>query len=475
MLRTMNKKCQVFTPVNYVEELLESVEYVEQLYGKRILENSCGDGNILVSIVQRYIDACKKEGYSRTKIKNGLERDVYGIEIDSTQFDKCIRKLNDVLLRNNIGSVRWKIYNCDYLKWKDEIKFHFIIGNPPYITYSELTEPVQKYLKKNFASCKVGKFDYCYAFIEKSMNSLEQNGKMAYLIPSSIFKTVFGANLRNILKDNVVKIKDYTQQHLFDNALVKSSIMIIEKGRMQNILHYEDVALSKSLIIPKKQLDDKWFFTNDLHNGTRRFGDYFKVSHVVATLLNEAFVLKDGTYTENEYGILYNGYNIEKDIIKDTATPRTLRYKKREKIIFPYIYTNNGLKHFSEDEFKKRYPNAYAYLNEYKAELKKRKSDDSAKWFEYGRSQAIGGLNCKKILISTIVTGDVLLYTLSKKCIPYAGMYVVPREQNKEYDLETAKNILQSTEFKQYIMDVGIHISGSSLRITSKDIEEFRF
>ena len=49
----MNKKCQVFTPVNYVRELLNSVGYTEQLYGKRILENSCGDGNILIDIVQR--------------------------------------------------------------------------------------------------------------------------------------------------------------------------------------------------------------------------------------------------------------------------------------------------------------------------------------------------------------------------------------------------------------------------------------
>lgn len=54
----MNKKCQVFTPENYVRELLDSVGYTEHLYGRKILENSCGDGNILVAVVQRYIDDC---------------------------------------------------------------------------------------------------------------------------------------------------------------------------------------------------------------------------------------------------------------------------------------------------------------------------------------------------------------------------------------------------------------------------------
>lgn len=471
----MNKKCQVFTPKNYVKELLDSVGYIEDLYGKRILENSCGDGNILVSVVQRYIETCTAEGYSKTEIKKGLENDIYGIEIDSKQYDKCIKNLNNILKRYNINSVKWNIYNCDYLKWEEKIQFEFVIGNPPYITYSELKPSVQKYLKKHFKSCKVGKFDYCYAFIEKSLESLSQNGKMAYLIPSSIFKTVFGVNLRNIMKDHITKIKDYTQERVFDDALVKSSIIILENGHNRSGLEYEDMTLSKNITIPIDKLKDKWIFTTDLHKGTRRFGDYFKVSHVVATLLNEAFVLKDGNYTENEYGFLCDGHNIEKAVIKETATPRTLRYKKTEKIIFPYTYTKNGLKHFSETEFENKYPNAVAYLNKYRSKLEKRKSDDSAKWFEYGRSQAIAGLNCKKILISTIVTGDVSVYMLPKKCIPYAGMYIVPCDQNNEYNLEDARNILCSFEFKQYVMDVGIHISGTSLRITSKDIENFMF
>lgn len=52
----MNKKCQVFTPLNYVGKLLGSVGYTESLFGKKVLENSCGDGNILIEIVKRYLN-----------------------------------------------------------------------------------------------------------------------------------------------------------------------------------------------------------------------------------------------------------------------------------------------------------------------------------------------------------------------------------------------------------------------------------
>ena len=126
----MNKKCQVFTPENYVRELLDSVGYTEHLYGKRILENSCGDGNILVVVVQRYIDDCVAKGFSRTRIKNGLARDIYGVEIDPEQYQKCIENLNEVLQRNNINSVEWKIFNADYLRWNVASQFQFESTQP---------------------------------------------------------------------------------------------------------------------------------------------------------------------------------------------------------------------------------------------------------------------------------------------------------------------------------------------------------
>lgn len=471
----MNEKCQVFTPENYVRELLDSVGYKQNLYGKRILENSCGDGNILVGIVRRYIDDCKAHGLSRTKIKNGLSRDIYGVEIDPIQYEKCIQKLNMVLQQNNIKSVEWKIYNEDYLRWSEKIDFQYIVGNPPYITYSELNQKEQNYVKGTFFTCKKGKFDYCYAFIEKSINSLSKEGKMAYLIPSSIFKTVFGMNLRNFMKPYITEIKDYTKERVFNTALVKSAIMILDSKRSQPILHYRDMTVKKQIDIPIEQLGDKWFFSEDGGNGTHRFGDFFRVSHVVATLLNDAYVLKDGTYTEVDKGYLCNNHIIEREIVRETATPRSLRYNKHEKIIFPYTYVRGILERFEKDKFEQMYPGATAYLTEYKLKLKARKSDSNAKWFEYGRSQALNGLNREKLLISTVITENVEVYFLTDEYIPYAGMYIVQTENNTQYTLDYAIHVLKSDDFKNYVLKVGIPISGNSVRITSRDIEDYRF
>ena len=47
----MEGNCQIPTPLQYVKILLDDVCYRGQLYGKRVLENSCGDGNILEEII----------------------------------------------------------------------------------------------------------------------------------------------------------------------------------------------------------------------------------------------------------------------------------------------------------------------------------------------------------------------------------------------------------------------------------------
>ena len=83
------------------------------------------------------------------ELKIGLARDIYGVEIDPEQYQKCIENLNEVLKKNNINKVEWKVYNFDYLRWNEGIQFQFIIGNPPYITYSELKKRRAEVCKGN--------------------------------------------------------------------------------------------------------------------------------------------------------------------------------------------------------------------------------------------------------------------------------------------------------------------------------------
>lgn len=477
------RKCQIFTPKENVIQLLNWVGYRKNLYGKKIIENSCGDGQILIEIVHRYIKDCIKNNMSLKKIKIGLENDIYGAEIDSIHYQKCIYNLNNVAQTYNITDVKWNIIQRDILQENLNIEFDYVVGNPPYIKYKLLDEATRDFVRKNFEVCSIGKFDYCYAFIEHGIKNLKKNGKMAYLIPNSIFKNVFAEQLRNYIKINLTDIYDYTTEKLFTkknlesiekDILTSSAVIIIDKSKKSRSINYNDIVNNRVVKINKKDLNEKWVFNidNNMNNENKiiRFGDYFKASNTIATLYNKAFVVNN-YIQEGNYIITEDNYKIEKRILRKAVSPRSLNNNTEEKIIFPYYFENGELQKFTEEEIKTNFPYAYKYLENHKGKLLERKSDISAKWYEYGRSQAISQSNKKKLLLSTVITKEVKVYDLSDETIPYSGIYIT----SDKGDLNKAREILQSEEFMKYVKDIGINASGESIRITSKDINNYSF
>lgn len=477
------RKCQIFTPKENVIQLLDWVGYKRNLYGKKIIENSCGDGQILIEIVHRYIKDCIKKHMSINQIKHGLENDIYGAEIDPIHYEKCVDNLNDIAQTYGITNIKWNVLQRDILQEKLNLKFDYVVGNPPYIKYKLLDEDTRKFVRENFEVCSIGKFDYCYAFIEHGIKNLKENGKMTYLIPNSIFKNVFAQQLRDYIKVNLTDIYDYTTEKLFTkknlkdidkDILTSSAVIIIDKSKKTRSINYHDIVNNKETKIMKKDLNEKWIFNknNNVEELKRvvKFGDYFKASNTIATLYNKAFVISH--YRDaGKYIITKDNCKIEKNILKKAVSPRSLNNEQEEMIIFPYYFEKGELRKYTEEEIKMNFKFAYKYLKIHKEKLLERKSDISAKWYEYGRSQAISQSNKKKLLLSTVITKEVKVYDLSKETIPYSGIYITSDEDN----LDRAKEILESDEFLQYVKSIGINASGESIRITSKDINNYRF
>lgn len=466
--KKIKEKCQVFTPVQVVSEMLDMAGYNENLFGKRVLENSCGNGEVLVQIVQRYIDDCKKKRFSKTKIKFGLETDIVAYEIDDDRIKECINRLNIIAKGNKLEDVKWNINNLDFIKTQIGDNYNYIIGNPPYIAYPDLPQSEQTYLKNNFMTCKKGKFDYSYAFIEKSYNCLSDGGVLVYIIPSNIFKNVFANNLRELIKNDLQIIVDFPDTQVFDKVLVSPAIIKVKKNSNENFVVYSN-GTSKTKI-PKKSLENKWVFFQTNEKKGKKIGDYYKVSSTIATLLNDAFVLKNAEYDDMYY--YTSDHKIERELIRKAISPKNKKYKKTEEyIIFPYYYDNNDkLCRYKPEEFEEQFPNATKYLTVFEEKLKKRDSDKAANWYEYGRSQALQHMKQRKILISSVISDCTEAYLLESDEIPYSGLYIVQTGKKK---LEDLLPILNSLEFKEYIMSVGVCVSGTSKRITPSDIANY--
>lgn len=470
----MSISYQIPTPDKYVNILLDLIGYKNNLFGKVVLENSCGEGNILIEIVKRYIHDARSDNKNNNEIVTGLQHDIVAFEIDQNCIKRCIERLNTVLSSEGLPAVVWNIRNEDFLKSANE-SFDFIIGNPPYITYHDLSEDTREYLRQNFLACSKGRFDYYYAFIEKSVMSLKETGRFAYLIPFNIFRNKFAENIRNIIKDDIIHIIDYSGQKVFSDATISSAIILCERNSCQHFLTYENVLGETKQFISKCSLGDKWFFDITKEHNIR-FGDYFSVHNSVATLYNDAFLLTD--YTQDDAYTYIDGYLIENNILYDAVSTKSIKNhlndSKKDKIIFPYKIYENGYEKFSEDEMMSQFPNALRYLQKFETQLSLRDINYKAKWYEYGRTQALREVYGKKLIIPMIITRFVVAYEASENSIPYAG-YFVKAKHPEVYDLKFAKKVLESTDFYEYVKEHGTPTTSTSYRISVRDIENYCF
>lgn len=461
-----NKKCQVFTPEFYGKELLNNVDYQgPSILEKVFLENSVGEGNILILAVEEYIKEARKQNISNEQIKQQLEKYFVAFEIDKSIIIKCKKRLDDLVSFYNIFNVKWNIKNENYLFYKDKINADYIVGNPPYIRYTDIEEDERKKLKERFISCSVGKFDYCYAFIERSLEDLNTStGKMSYFIPSSIFKNTFGSKLRQIMLKDIFRIIDFQHRNVFGKALTSPAIIGFEKKSYNQVLEYIGIDTNSHININKKYFKDKWIFSEPnikvSSSKLLRFGDFFQVNNSVATLLNEAFVIKGNSEVD-----------IENEVLRDAASPRGIANKQKEKIIFPYYFDKSGYwKRYDENEFILKFPGAVQHLKRYSNKLSNRKADGL--WFEYGRTQALRHLNKEKLLISSIITDKLRVNKLPKDVIPYSGFFITTIST---FSLNKAVEILESYEFENYILNQAINANGKSVRISVNDIKNFTF
>lgn len=469
-------KCQVFTPSENVKKLLDVVGYKDSLYGKKVAENSCGGGNILIEIVNRYIINCLKENMSTDDIRIGLQNDIWAAEIDIAHIENCKKRLNHLVKSYNIHDVDWNILEGDFLKENIENQFDFVIGNPPYVTYKELELPDRKFIRGTYETCSIGKFDYCYAFIEASLKSLKTTGKLAYLIPTNIFKNRFAQNLREYFLPYLTDIYDYKNQKLFSGKLTASAIIVCDKSKSKSFVNYHNLSDKTIIQIKKHKLKDKWIFKRAEYSAKEklvRFGDFFHAASSIATLLNKVYIINE--YSECGDYIAVGKYRLEKGLLRKAVSPRSINFQKEEMVIFPYYYTEKGLQKYTAMQFENLYPQAVVYLNHYRDELKERKSDNGINWFEYGRSQALTHLNQSKLLISTLITGSVKVYLLDKDTIPTSGLYIVPQKNQQKFNLGKAKSVLESELFYSYVESIGVISNGNSYRISPKDINNFCF
>lgn len=483
---------QVFTPDWVVNEILDLVNYYDaEILTRYILEPACGDGAFLKEIVKRYIKVGKSKNLTNEEITIGLEKHIYGIELDKIEYEKCIYNLNNIVNQLlGVHNIKWNIFNENALYQYNKYKstFDYIVGNPPYIRIHNLDLITRDFIKENF-SYSEGTIDIYLTFFEMAFYMLKTVGKIGYISPNSYLHNSSYNKFRDFLKQKkgIHTLIDFKANKIFKGYSTYTAISIIEFNTTRNSFIYKELVGEKIKTVNNIQfneLDSKdWSFTDktnenflkNLNSDKNTFiSELFNVQYGFATLRDKIFIGRISVIENNNDLVSFNEHLIEKKILMNCLKGSTFKGKfdENSKIIFPYKKVSNRYKVIPEDEMKKDYPYCYKYFLSNKEDLMARDLDKGAIWYEYGRSQGVQSMHNEKIVLSTLMNGKISFYRVPADVLMYSGIFIT--KKNPLTDWSLLENMLVSEEFYQFIRITGKDFSGGYKSITSKQIKNFK-
>lgn len=386
--------------------------------------------------------------------------------------------------------------------FKDRVSsFHVILGNPPYVTTEDMVNLLPKleyemYKKKYYSSYK--QFDKYFIFIERSLEKLEPNGILCFIIPNKFSKIKSGEKLRKLLTTNsyVREFIDFNSVQLFKKKGVTtySSILLAQKNtnsqftfeevtnmnewwanqyssNRQRRINLDSRILSESswVLVSDEQ---KATLINQLYKNAEPLGEkaaeifngiqtsaespipvyWFSRDQIIDQSEDYFKILKDGEPHLIEKKILRPYFKPTKGSERNMSTYDPIEINKW--IIFPY---DNEGKIIQPEEMEKEYPNTYLYLKKYYNRLLPKQISGDSKgrdvphatkdtWYHYGRIQALTRfIDTPKLIVGILTKNPLYIYDNMDILIASggtAGYCAIAEKEGSPYQLEFIQAVL---------------------------------
>lgn len=455
-----------FTPsklANYLSNKLLS--YYGDLSDKIVVDPACGDGSLLISIVEQSKFNIKKlvgfdmnkEYVAQTK-KNLSDLGISDFEIENKDFLEISNKQYDLFFHNSL------------YEYAD-----VIIANPPYVRTQNLGAEKSKRIAKDFNL--TGKVDLYYPFLIGMTNVLKKGGVLGVITSNRYLTTKSGADIREFLLDNydILEVIDLGDSQLFD-AAVLPAILIgrkkMSKTQLQSMCKfakiYETHDLEKKItntvgsvydilsndtmgvfrvgekiydyatgiLIHSPNKTDVWRMTNEtenkfidiIHKNTYCFvRDKFKVRVGIKTCADNVFLNPN----------LNSDITSEQELFKPMISRENLRRwscdsSALSKVLYPH-YDKNGERCVYNID---KYPITREYLLKHKEQLERRSYLMAAgrKWYEMWVPQNPALWKYPKIVFPDISTEAQFAYDESGAVVN-GNCYWIVAENDTEKEL----------------------------------------
>jgi len=190
-----------------------------------VLDPGCGTGEFIDGVLRW----CDRRGIALPRI-TGIESDPRHLPVLRAKYERQ-------------RAVR--VEHADFLA-HDHAKYDFVVGNPPYVPITALSENEKAEYRARYATAR-GRFDLYLLFFEKALSSLALGGRLVFITPEKYLYVETAGPLRNLLaryhveeirlvrEDTFGELVTYPTVTVLGNAAPGPTQMVHRDGRTKTV------------------------------------------------------------------------------------------------------------------------------------------------------------------------------------------------------------------------------------------------
>lgn len=316
--------------------------------------------------------------------------------------------------------------------------FDCVIGNPPYVRIQHMKEwaPVEvEYYKEHYKAASSGNYDIYVVFVEKGLSVLKEQGRLGLILPHKFFNAKYGEPLRSRIASgkHLSEVVHFGDQQVFEGATNYTCLLFLDKEsnksfefeKVEDLGEWRETGKATKGTIPAARATAvEWNFT--VGKGAGLFEKLSKmpvklgeVAHLFVGLQTDAddvFILeelkKQGKrvlcaskstgrhhWFEDEHlkPFLKGSLNIRRYCLTDLT----------KRLIFPYETQDGRSLLIDPNEYKRRFPLTWAYLEINRERLSARnKGRMGREWYGYVYKKNHTRFGNSKLLVPSIAAGS---------------------------------------------------------------------
>lgn len=388
--------------------------------------------NVMVSLIENEGDIFEPSagsGHIISAIENNLTNKIYSCELDESK------------VREKICTSEIEIGNFfDYIK--NGRTYSTSIGNPPFVKFKNVeNDTIEKIPEKI-----IGNGNLYYYFIKYSLEVLEKNGELIFIVPKEWLYNTSAQFLRDYLKGvgGFTHFIDCGEEKLFDDASVPSlCIFRFQLGYQGKVKYYDGIDSYNVGIFERKNVSyGKTIIFSNRRDNMSKISDLFDVKVGLVSGKEDVFRL-------------HKNHNFKCDCVKKMMTT------SKEYSDYLFLEDYDDFTHIPKD--------IQEYLNTHYEDLINRKIKNFTKndWWKYGAIRNLELMKSNRPRIYGLMkTRDKRPFWVGESNSLFSGgVFALFLKDKYQNNIEDVVSYLNSEDFKKIMEESNLY-SNNKVSIT---------